>query len=372
MNSAQTIILAQTQWLSAEMLELLKEDIVLMANWKWIVLAASLFLGLTFRPLIQYLIQKIKKIRSLGEDSTQFWKILILGKIEAPLSWILTGIIWLIIIDATGFHPVILRYSKITVQILLSLNFMRLAYQAVEAFGDLLVHFASKSENSLNHQLAPFATKSLKVLVVTLGVLVILQNLGIDVTALLAGVGIAGMALAFAAKDTVENVFGSLTIIFDGPFKIGDYVKVNDTEGVIEDIGFRSTRIRTLYNSVVTLPNAVMAREKIDNFQVRPKRRIRFQLGIEYETSLSNIQNFCFDLKSSLEQEPLIEAGTVIVYFQSFGDFSLNILVNYHVLTIDNLIEIQFQEKMNFKIMQLAEKNKVNFAYPTQKVISSQ
>jgi len=370
--TTQNIFLAQTQWISTEMIELLKEDVVMMPTWKWIVLAAATFLGFTLRPLIQFLILKIKKIRSLDEDSTQFWKILVLGKIETPLSWLLVGLIWLIVIDSTGFHPVLARYLKISAQILLSLNFMRLAYQAVEAFGDLLVHFAAKSENSLNHQLAPFATKTLKVLVVTLGVLVILQNLGIDVTALLAGVGIAGMALAFAAKDTVENVFGSLTIIFDGPFKIGDYVKVNDTEGVVEDIGFRSTRIRTLYNSLVTIPNAVMAREKIDNYQVRPKRRVRFQLGVEYETSIEKIKNFCQDLKSNFENETLVDNSSVIVHFQSFGDFSLNILVNYHILTVDNIVEMSFQEKMNFQIMKLAEKHQVNFAYPTQKVISSQ
>lgn len=221
--------LAQTQWLSSEMMELLKDDLILMPNWKWIVFAVALIMGFTMRPVLQYFLLKLKSLRSLRKDSTQFWRILILGKIEIPFSWLITGVLWLIIIDSVGFHPALGKYARIAVQIILSLNVMRLAYQAVEAFGDLLISFASRSENSLNSQLAPFATKTLKVLVVTLGVLVILQNLGIDVTALLAGVGIAGMALAFAAKDTVENVFGSLTIIFDGPFKIGDYIKINDT-----------------------------------------------------------------------------------------------------------------------------------------------
>lgn len=139
-------------------------------------------------------------------------------------------------------------------------------------------------------------------------------------------------------------------------------------EGIVEDIGFRSTRIRTFYNSLVTIPNAVMAREKIDNYQARPKRRIRFQLGVEYETPREKITEFCDGIKNLLCQEAMVDKSSVLVYFQTFGDFSLNILVCYHIITMDSL-EIELQEKFNLQIMKLAEQTGVGFAYPTHKVI---
>lgn len=369
MNDVTLAVYSQSQFISTEFKELLQSQFFLMPNWKWIVWLIALFLGFLTKPLLQSFIQKFTSLVSHKNETTPFFKIFFKDKIEYSLSWIIITIFWLIVIDSVHFYETISKYSKSLTIILLSINIMRLADHAVDSLGELLIKLTQKSNNQINQQLGPFITKSLKVLIILFGVLIILQNLGVDVTALLAGVGIAGMALAFAAKDTVENVFGSLTIIFDSSFKVGDYVKINDVEGTIEDVGFRSTRIRTTYNSLVTIPNSIVAREKVDNMEKRSKRRLRFFVGLSYDSKSENIQNFNQSLFQYLQNHSNIEPDTVLVRLNNLGDFSINILVRFHILTLDPEFEAKIQEEVNFQILKFADLCQVEIAYPTQKVL---
>ncbi len=245
---------------------------------------------------------------------------------------------------------------------------IRLLYYAVDGLTAVFAQLALKTESTYDDQLVPFASKTLKVLVVVLGFLIVVQSFGLNVMSLLAGLGLGGLALALAAPDTAANLFGSITILFDNPFKIGDWVKVKDMEGTVEEIGFRSTRIRTFYNSLITIPNAMMAKETIDNMGVRPFRRIRQVLGVTYETESEKIEQFCEQIRYLLKQHSKVNPETVIVYFNNCNASSLDILVNFHLQVFTGPEELETQQQIFLEILKLAAKMKVDFAYPTQTV----
>jgi MscS family membrane protein len=226
------------------------------------------------------------------------------------------------------------------------------------------------TESDLDDQLAPFLSKTLKVLVVVVGALVLLQNLGINVTALLAGLGIGGMALAFAAQDTVANVFGTITILLDRPFKLGDWIKVGETEGVVEELGFRSTRIRTFYNSLITVPNSAMAKERIDNLSARNGWiRFRHMIGFTYDAKPEVIQQFCENLRYEFMQDPSVDRNKISASFHSYGDSSLNVLIQVHYKLgpedNDSNKVSQFLELIH----QISDKHQLNFAFPTRTLV---
>jgi MscS family membrane protein len=238
---------------------------------------------------------------------------------------------------------------------------------AAEAFGHSMEEWATHTHNQFDDQLAPFASRTLKVLVIIVGVLVGLQNFGVNVTALLAGLGIGGVALAFAAQDTVSNVFGTITIILDQPFKLGDNIKVGDTEGTVTEVGFRSTRIRTYYNSIISIPNSVVAKERIDNLTLR-NGWIRFRqvLGFTYSASPEQIRSFCDNLHYQLKQDKNIDQDRIAVAFNSFGDSSLNVLVQFHYTLDPEQSDVKKVEDLLILIAQIAVENKLEFAYPTR------
>ena len=176
--------------------------------------------------------------------------------------------------------------------------------------------------------------------------------------------------LAFAAQDTVANVFGTITILLDSPFKIGDRIKIGETEGVVEELGFRSTRIRTLYNSMIILPNQIVAKEKIDNLTNRNGWiRFRHVIGLTYDAQPEQLQQFCETLKNNLLQDPKVERERISITFNSFGDSSLNVAVNFHFHIEDSEDDTFTAQKYLHLIYQLVNHMKLNFAFPTRTLI---
>ncbi|MDD4457566.1 MAG: mechanosensitive ion channel family protein, partial [Syntrophotalea acetylenica] len=148
-------------------------------------------------------------------------------------------------------------------------------FNLVSLLDIFLSGWVSKTESPLDDHLLPFIRKSLRAFIIFLAVIMTIQNLGYSISGLLASLGIGGLAVALAAKDTLSNVFGSFMIILDRPFHIGDWVKAGDMEGVVEEVGFRSTKIRTFAKTLITVPNNIIANLAVDNFSRMPKRRIK-------------------------------------------------------------------------------------------------
>ncbi|MDT8323497.1 MAG: mechanosensitive ion channel family protein, partial [Bacteroidota bacterium] len=168
------------------------------------------------------------------------------------------------------------------------------------------------------------------------------------------------------AKDTVENLFGSLTVMFDKPFDIGDWIKVGDLEGTVEEVGFRSTRIRTFYNSQITMPNSRLVASAVDNLGRRQYRRLSTTLGVQYDTPPEKIDAFCEGIREIIRRHPYTRKDFYMVYFNEFAAFSLNILLYVFHETPDWATELRERHRLLLDITRLAKRLGVEFAFPTQ------
>lgn len=343
----------------------------LLPNWVWIVLAAASGISFVLQPLMVLVFRRAKRLFRRRKDSADYGDKFIDHltdlPIERALSWIFMALLWLALIDSLALEKNADRYLLILTKLLLAWNVIRLAYNIVAAVGRVFEVAARKTATTLDDQLVPFGTKAAKGLVIILGVLTTLQNFGVNVVSLLAGLGLGGLALALAAQDTVANLFGSLMILMDQPFKVGDWIKIGNNEGTVEEVGFRSTRIRTFYNSLITIPNSVVAKEQIDNMGMRRRRRVRQTLGIIYETPTAKIKEFTDRVRYLVLQEDKVDRNAVTVTFNNFNSSSLDILLQFHLLDIASAQEEQERTQNIFlEVINLAAEMGVEFAYPTQ------
>jgi MscS family membrane protein len=210
--------------------------------------------------------------------------------------------------------------------------------------------------------------KILRLVVVLVVVLFVLTWWGHPPTSVLGALGIGGLALAFAAKDTLGNFFGSITVLFDRPFGIGDWIVIGDVEGTVERVGFRSTRVRTFYNSMVTLPNSYIVNTQVDNYGARQYRRARIMLSVAYSTPPEKIDAFCEGIRELIRLHPYTRKDYYHVYFNKFAASSLDILLYTFFEVPDWGTELRERHRLFVDILTLAKKLGVEFAFPTQTV----
>jgi len=227
---------------------------------------------------------------------------------------------------------------------------------------------AAETDSALDDQLVPFIAKTLKIFTVITAVLVIAQNLGYSISGLIASLGIGGIAVAMAARDTIANVFGSIMILIDRPFTVGDWVKTSEFEGVVEEIGFRSTRIRTFAQTLVNVPNSLLANMVIDNIDARAKRRIKMRIGLTYSTTPTQMQQAIAGIEALLDAHPGVDKNFKLVKFDAFEDSSLSIFLYYFSASTDWSEYLQVRQEVNMQIMQLLESMHLDFAFPTRTV----
>ena len=256
----------------------------------------------------------------------------------------------------------------VAVRVLAACAGVMLAYRVVDVVAMVFANRASKTDTKLDDQLVPLARKGSKIFVAAVGIIFVLQNLNVDVTSLVAGASLGGLAFSFAAKDTVANLFGSVSIFADQPFQVGDYVTIDGHEGVVEEVGMRSTRLRTFDRSVLTVPNSVVANVAIKNFGLREYRRCRVTLGLTYDTTPSQIDAFVAGVKQILEQADKVRDDGQEVHFQGFGDSALEFLLQFFISTLEWGEELSIRHQVFLDIMKLAERVGVSFAFPTQSI----
>jgi MscS family membrane protein len=230
---------------------------------------------------------------------------------------------------------------------------------------EYIIPFAKKTDQSLVDQILPIIRKGIKSIVWILAILVALNNAGYNIGAILAGLGIGGIALAMAAKDTISNIFGGVTIFTDQPFKIKDRIKIKGYDGTVTEIGIRSTRIKTLEGRIVTIPNSKFSESEIENISSEPSRRVLLNLGLTYDTTPKKIELAMLILKEIAKKNPNVNEK-VLISFNSFNDFSLNILFIYYIKKGADILKTQTQ--INSKILTHFNKNKLEFAFPTQTI----
>ncbi len=221
---------------------------------------------------------------------------------------------------------------------------------------------------NLDYSLALFASKALRVIVISLAVVIIAQEWGYDVSGLVAGLGLGGLAISLAAKDALSNVFGGIVIVLDKPFAVGDWILTPSVEGTVEEMSLRSSRVRTFANALVTVPNAVLANEAITNWTRMQKRRVSFHLGVTYTTSRQQLQNCVNRIKDLLENHPEVHPDLIMVRFDQFGSSSLDIFIYFFTYTKVWTEFLAVKEEINFKIMEILEDEGVSVAFPSRSI----
>jgi len=251
------------------------------------------------------------------------------------------------------------------ISILLTIWFL---WRLLEGLSAYFTARAQETESAMDDQLVPFIGKTLKIFLVLTGLLVVAQNMGYSISGLLASLGIGGIAIAMAAKDTIANVFGSIMILVDRPFTVGDWVKTSEFEGVVEEIGFRSTKIRTFERTLVNVPNSSLANMVIDNIDARNERRIKMRIGLTYDTTPAQMDAAIKGIEAILANHPGVDQSYKLVKFDEFADSSLSIFLYYFSSSKVWAEYLQVRQEVNLEIMHLLESLQLEFAFPTQTV----
>jgi len=345
----------------SQMPEILKQGFLL-EYWQWIGVFLVIVVGsIADKLLAWFLVRNITRWQQRhpafeGLDNT----------VLRPLGLMAMAIIWWLGLGMFGLPDTALIILSVAVKVLVSLSAVWSAFRLVDIFHALLIKKANATDNKFDDLLVPMISKSLKVFVFVIGAIFSADNLNIDVTSLLAGLGLGGLAFALAAKDLLGNFFGSLTVLLDRPFHIGDWVVIGDVEGSVEEVGFRSTRIRTFYNSLITLPNASLTTTTIDNMGARRFRRMKTMLGLTYDTPPEKIDAFCEGVRALVQLHPYMRKDYYQVYFNQYSAASLDILVYVFWETPDWNTELRERHRFLLDILRLAKQLDVEFAYPTQ------
>ncbi len=289
-------------------------------------------------------------------------------RLHRPTLLLLIAVTMLVGFPVLDFDPDIEDIVKTIARLLSTASAVLFGFRAIDVLADWMARRAARTSSKLDDQLIPLLRTGLKIFVSIVGVLFILQNLNVNVASLIAGVGIGGLAIALAAQDTIKNLLGGVTIFSDKPFRIGDWVIIGNVEGTVEEVGFRSTRIRTFANSLVTVPNARMTDTDVDNMGIRRWRRYKTTLGLDYRSTTNQVQAFVEGVRAIIRANPQMRKDYYMVEFHGFGPSSLDILVYCFIDAPTWNAELRTRHVLNLDIMRLAEQIKVEFAFPTQTI----
>ncbi len=249
---------------------------------------------------------------------------------------------------------------------------LAITWMAARLFGAIVRHalapLAEASESDLDDQLLPIVAKGGNGAIWALGAIVALNNAGYDVAALIAGLGIGGLALAMAAQDTVKNVFGGFTIFTDKPFGLTDRIRVGGFDGSVREIGVRSTRIKTLAGTEVTIPNSTIANTPVENVTREPSRKVVLNLGLTYDTSPDGMRRAMAILREIHASHGEQLTDDPVVGFSAFGDFAMNVLFIYYIAKGADTVATQ--TSVNLMILDRFNAEGLELAFPTQTIIT--
>lgn len=341
-------------------------------NYCWF--AGIVLVGLIFQRLLSKLLT-LFVFKFLQKYSTGVGYDKLLGLLKKPLGILIMLIIFylafdrlefpvewkFVTIDKFGLRMVLYRSFQILIVASITWIFLRL----IDFFGLVLMHRASLSGSITGDQLVPFIKETIKVIVTIFSIFFIMGVVfKLNVASLIAGLGIGGLAIALAAKETLENLLGSFTIFLDKPFVIGDLIKVGGIQGHVENIGFRSTRIRTLEKSFVTVPNKKLIDNELDNLSHRSQRRVNINIGLTYETKAVQLKNIVADIQTYIDNHPQVSKKETVVRLHDFDSNAINIMVLYFVDSIEYTVYLNVREEINYKILEIIEKYGSSVAHP--------
>jgi MscS family membrane protein len=241
--------------------------------------------------------------------------------------------------------------------------FYRFIDQAIEKF---LQPLTAKTHTRLDDQLMPILKNISKITIIILASIMIAENWGFNVTALIAGLGIGGLAIALAAKDALGNIFGGLMLFLDRPFRVGDWIDFDGISGEVKRVELRNTRIKDIDGRIITIPNARLSGSIIKNVSSEPTRRVILEIGLVYDTTFKRVREAIDTLKEILKKHPDIDETQSVIRFSEFGDNALNFKVVYKITNKPRKFDVKHE--VNMAVKEAFDKKKFDFAFPTRTV----
>ena len=335
---------------------------------KWLIALGILLGSFVLVKVIYWMFSNIfQKITSKTKNKLDDK---LLRTLQKPITFLIIALAYLYAVK-------FLHFSSNTESILLNIAYLFIAVvltsiisRIIDAvISEVVLPFSEKSETSFDNHLIPVIQKAVRAIVWSLGIVIGLDNIGFDITAMIAGLGIGGLALALAAQDSVKNIFAGIMIFLDKPFKIKDRIKIDGHDGVVEEVGLRSTRIRTLEGRIVTIPNCTFTDNSVINVTSQPALKVRINLGLTYDTTEEDMQKAIDILKDIVKNQDAI-TDDYAAGFNGFGDFSLNILFMYYVRPESHWLNTQ--TLVNKEVLKRFNEQGLEFAFPTQTIFKKE
>jgi MscS family membrane protein len=345
-------ILGLPSWAKARVLGL--------ASWQWLGLGVGLVVSALLIFMAFRLTQRIAHSR--GDAVAARWDAL-----PIPAAVVFVGSAVMPVVNAlfriSADVRVFLEYAQ-TAAVYLAAAWLCMVVAII--VGEVIVTSEHLRTRSLDSQLIQLGARFFGLVGAIACLIYGADRLGLPAYSVLAGLGVGGLAVALAARDSIANLLGSILIMFEKPFRVGHLIQVDGTLGYVEDVGFRSTRIRTLDNSLISIPNNSVVNTKVENLSLRSARRQRFLVQVTYDTEPGKMTALLEGIRKIITDHPFADSTNFHVRFNDFGDSSLNILVIVHLTTNDRGLELKYREEILLQVMKLVTGMGIEFAFPTR------
>lgn len=352
-------------WLRSLMPNTLKQNTLLtLEYWQWVAMLIFIFIGVAIdhlsRLFLRLAVTRVIQRRGAEPDPERM-RLFVrpTGLLLSAVFWVNT--LWLLHLPVVAY-PIVSGAARVFAVLATIWALWRLTDLIIDA----LLKKAESTDTKFDDVVYPMIRTTIRIFIFVFGFIYGGLALNINIWPAITALGIGGVGFAFAAKDTLENFFGSATVLIDRPFGVGDWVVIGDVEGTVEEIGFRSTRVRTFYNSLISVPNANLVRASVDNYGRRRYRRWKCLVGVEYGTSPEKLTAFCEGIRELVRTHPYTRKDYFQVWLNGFGPSSLDILVYVFYETPDWSTELRERERLILDMIRLANSLGVSFAFPTQ------
>lgn len=330
---------------------------------QYILFFSTLIVGFIIGKIFYYFSKT--QLRRLAEKSETKLDDYLIDIIEEPIVVLIVTIsVWLGQYFLT-LNAAAEKFFDNVVMVLLAMTISWFILRLTDTLITLYIApMVEKSESKLDDQILPLVRKSVKAVIVLLASILVLSNLGYDILSVLAGLGIGGLAIALAAQDTVKNVIGGFSIFWDKPFQIGDWVEIDGKSGAISEVGLRSTRIRSINETTIVVPNSTVADAMIENYSTRGARRISLGIGLTYETTTEKMEQAIQIIEDTIKAVDGTRDDDIMIRFVNFGAFSLDLEIVYWIIDMSDWKMIVHRVNMGLK--KNLDNAGVDMAFPTE------
>ncbi len=334
----------------------------------WVIAIGIIIVTYVVTKIVYWLTSNIIK-KFTAKTKTNLDDVLI-DKLEKPIQYsILILGYWIALHYLNIENSSLLFYLEGIASLSIILTLTSIASKIFDALvKEVVIPLVEKTEGGGDNYILPVLSKAVKGVIWTFGIIIGLDNIGFDITAMIAGLGIGGLALALAAQDSVKNIFAGVMIFLDKPFKLKDRIQIEGFDGVVEEVGLRSTRIRTLDGRIVTIPNSTFTDNSVVNVTSQPALKVVLNLGLTYDTDALGMQKAVDVLRQIVSDNTAILEEECSAGFKDFGDFSLGILFIYYVKPDSHWLDSQ--NDISKEVLKRFTEAKLDFAFPTQTLLN--